>query len=653
MTQIDRDRRRYGAGVAALLAALLVPVAAQVAEPSAAATIVKYAADSSVVISEVSCEADWIELANTDTKLPARIANWFIADSAPLVSKSSYRFGKAAVIKPGARVVVKVSSLPFKIGCGSDNVYLNRTATAIVDRVTVPNLNPGFTWGRVDGKWQANLPTMAKANVAAPTDAVVDRAAWLYDPLKAYAISLTVESATLQELVKTPKQYVAAQFQMIDSDGNKLPEAGPLQVGLRVKGSIGTLTRASYGPNGLNIVDDKVSLKVKFNFSVKGQTFFGLKKMTFNSMVEDPTMTHETLAYKLFRSLGVIAPRTGFANISINGSLRGLFLNLEPYDDISMAWHLPAMQHVYEGQTTLAGADPVWVNPDFTKSALTAAFFVDEGSETDRSDLAALIAGMQAAISAEPDSVTLTPRAMPATLTSHLNVEELGRFFAAEKFMNHFDGYSGSVPWAPNNFYLVDDMQGRFQFMPWGTDVTWRLVPGEEGLDSVGRQPFDRGTGLAFRVCLRDDRCASAYRVGLATAAALASSWRAFAEQLVDVHQASRLADTLRRTTEGDLRGQWSLMRDFFPDQETATQQYLKSVVTGALRWQPTSLKIAKGAALSAQHFNAYSDVAGSFSYSVPLGTKLTVGKHDVTVTFTPADASAPVQTAKRTFTVG
>ena len=81
--------------------------------------------------------------------------------------------------------------------------------------------------------------------------------------------------------------------------------------------------------------------------------------------------------------------------------------------------------------------------------------------------------------------------------------------------------------------------------------------------------------------------------------------------------------------------------------------RYLQSVVTGALRWQPVTNKLAKGTAFTAQQLNAYSDVAGTFSYSVALGTKLAVGKYDVTVTFTPSDGTSPAQTATQTFTVG
>ena len=639
VTQIDRNRRRYGAGAVAALAGLLLPTVGQFSDPVAAAPIVKYAANSAVVISEVSCETDWVELSNTDTKLPAKIANWFIADSLPIVVKSSFRFGKTAVIKPGARVVVKASSLPFKIGCGSDNIYLNRTSTATVDRITVPNLNPGFTWGRVDNKWMANSPTMAKANVAAPADAVVDRAAWMYDNFKEYKIRLTVDPANLQKLVDTPKDYVPAKFQMEDPTGAMLPAAGPMDVGLRVKGGVGSRTHPIYGEGGLDILRSKVSLKIKFNYSVKGQDFFGLKKLTLNNMVQDRSLVHEAMSYALFREMGINASRTGFANVYINDSLRGLFLNLEPYDDIAVAWREPQMQHVYEG-TQYRPAVGDYSQPEFTDYAIGRALLVDEGDEKNLNDLRALVAAIT-------ETSTLSPK-----LYALLDIDRMATQFAVEKFISHWDGYSGNVPWAPNNNFMMSNAQGRFQLMPWGVDGTWQF-DFEPGLSDSGTEVFDSATSILFPRCLRDDYCASVYRLSLAKVAALGPKYSEFGQSMFTAHTASRVADTVRLGSEADSQWNWSETKRYVAQRPDDVARYLQSVVTGTLRWQPVTNKLAKGTAFTAQQLNAYSDVAGTFSYSVALGTKLAVGKYDVTVTFTPSDGTSPAQTATQTFIVG
>lgn len=631
----------------AIVAGLAAVLAASVTASCSAAGVV-YAPPSAVQLTEVSCEADWVELANTDAKLTANLAGWLLSQGVPGTSKNIYRFPKNTLLKPGSRMVVKAPKLPFKLSCGDNRVYLFRTASAMVDVTTVPNLAAGFAWGRVDSTWRATVPTPGKANAAASADAVVDRAAWLFDPLRTYSIKLTVDPVDLEKLVTSPSDYVAAKFQVQDAAGTLLPAAGPLDVGVRVKGTVGTRTDPIYGPNGLTIAQDKVSLKIKFNFSVPGQRFFGLKKLTLNSMIQDPSMLHEAMAYKLFRDVGVIAPRTGFANVYLNGASRGLYVDVEVYDAISMAWFQSSFAHIYEGQWAGSGND--WYSPDNPAPDLRVNFEVDSGDSQNIADLTALVGALRGATS------------FNAKAKAHLDLDQLGTFFAVEKFANHWDGYSGSVPWAPNNFFLLSDAAGVFRMLPWGTDTTWRLVPKREGLDARGAEPLDSAVGAMFNMCLNDDRCTSAYLRTLAVAARSTDALKSFGQAVLAAQQSARAADTarlmidvdyVRPATEADTAASWADLQSYLAMRPTDVATYLKKVASGELRWVPTSLKLAKGVPLTAQNLNAYSDVPGTIVYSAPLGTKLPVGKRVITATFTPADAAYAPQTVSRTFTVG
>jgi len=639
------DRRRAHTRVTIAAAALLGLAAGSIADVAAAAT---FAPSSAVTLSEISCESDWVEIQNTDPKRSADVSGWLVSQKLPVVAGKAYRFPKHSLIKPGQRRIVKAASLPFKIGCGDNPIYLLAKPTSVIDRVRTPNLAAGFTWGFVGSTWQVTTPTPLHVNRPV-ADASADRAAWIYNPLKAYRIVLTADPANLQKLVADSKTYVPAKFQMEDGAGNLLPASGPLDIGLRVKGTVGTRTDPIFGPNGLNIVDDKVSLKLKFDFSVPGQTFFGLEKLTLNSMLQDTTMTHETLAYKLFRDEGLIAVRTGFANVYLNGSLRGLFLSLEAYDDIAIEWSVPDLGHIYEGQWGVHQG--VWYSPDSPAPVIETNYEVDEGDKKNLDDVRALVAAVK-------DGTVFTSGGV-----GHLIADRVGAFFAVEKIANHWDGYSGSVPWAPNNFYLASDSRGQFQFMPGGVDATWRSVPGRAGLDANGNEPLGTSATVIFGLCLKDDRCASAYRRTLASAFARLPDLQKLAATLMATHQASRAADPLRlyvtadfdvrHATETDTNAEWKLVQAYFAQRTIDVPAYLKTVVTGQLRWTPASLKIAKGTRLSAKYLNAYSDVPGSFKYSVAAGTLLASGKRTISVTFTPTDASFTVQTKAIGFTVG
>jgi hypothetical protein len=86
----------------------------------------------------------------------------------------------------------------------------------------------------------------------------------------------------------------------------------------------------------------------------------------------------------------------------------------------------------------------------------------------------------------------------------------------------------------------------------------------------------------------------------------------------------------------------------------TATGTNTASVnkATPAITWA-TPAAITYGTALSATQLDASSKVAGSFTYSSPLGTVLTGGAHTVTATFKPANTTAyATATASVTITV-
>jgi hypothetical protein len=79
-------------------------------------------------------------------------------------------------------------------------------------------------------------------------------------------------------------------------------------VGVRFKGS------------GTYIVSQgrlKRPFKIDLGRYAEGQSFLGLKKLTLNNNAMDPTAAREVLAYPVFRALGVPAPRTAYARLTL------------------------------------------------------------------------------------------------------------------------------------------------------------------------------------------------------------------------------------------------------------------------------------------------------------------------------------------------
>jgi hypothetical protein len=303
-----------------------------------------------------------------------------------------------------------------------------------------------------------------------------DEAAPIYDPGSISVIDLELPQASIEGLEDDPEgEYQPGTFSLATTDGT--PDgigsfSTPQAVEVRLKGS------ASFQD-----LSGKAAFKLKFP---KAGPFLGLRKMTLNSMVEDPSMTHETLAYDAYRAVGVPSPRTGFAYLRLNGDDFGVYLNIENLDDVALAKIFGAFdkdaQHLYEGEN---GTD--------VKPELIADFEIDEGDEEDISDLEALVGAVNATDPAEW-STQVAPFA---------DLAEMTRMWAVEKYAGQVDGYAGAVGVDhPNNYYLYSDPQGRFQMLPWGQDETWKE---DNHLD------FDGAAGLLFDKCLEDAACAVTY----------------------------------------------------------------------------------------------------------------------------------------------
>lgn len=316
------------------------------------------------------------------------------------------------------------------------------------------------------------LTLAVSGGTASAAEPVPGPAAWLFDPNTVVGIDLGLPPASIEALENEPEEeYQPATFSLT-AGGQTY---GPLDIGVRLKGGVGSFR---------SLPDEKAAFKVKLDAFVDDQTFFGLEKLTLNNMVQDPSMIHETLAYEAFRSVGVAAPRSGYAFVQVNGEPFGLYLNVETLDSVALPRWFDSTAHLYEGSY---GAD---VKPG------APAFEVDEGSKKNLGDLAALTTAANSMVGDWSDG-----------MAGFADLDQMARMWAVERYIGHWDGYSG-VPGEnlrPNNFYLHSDEAGEFQMLPWGTDQTWDA-----------RLEFDEeGAGLLFERCLADTSCAATYRDAL------------------------------------------------------------------------------------------------------------------------------------------
>lgn len=305
------------------------------------------------------------------------------------------------------------------------------------------------------------------------------------DSVDVIELTLPEESEEILETEPT-EDYVKGTMTLRETAGTPGTEGPPvidgLEIGIRLKGSMG----GSFRP----LKTGKAAFKIKCNF-VSGKKCLGLKKMTLNNMVQDPSMVHEALAYSLFGEIGVPAPRSGYAYVLVNGEDFGLYANVEALDDVSLKRLFgsfdDASQHLYEGEK---GHDVIPGEAD--------AFEVDEGDD-DVSNLEALAAVANGG-GVAPWSTRLAPFADLAEMTS---------MWAIEKYIGHWDGYSGHAiaGLRPNNYYLLSEPSGRFLMLPSGMDQAWIPTAGVPGREVT----FDGNGGVLFNLCLQDEECQRSY----------------------------------------------------------------------------------------------------------------------------------------------
>lgn len=311
---------------------------------------------------------------------------------------------------------------------------------------------------------------MSLAAVGA-TPARADDAAALYDPGAVTTVDLGLTEAAKQALRDDPRTYTDATLTLTVGD----QQIGPYAIGAKLKGM-----------NTFRSIDGKAAFRLKFAYSVPKQKILGLKSLTLNNLTSDYSMVRETISYGIFRAAGVPAPRTGYAYVRVNDEPFGFYVNVEPYDSVSLDRLFPqGTQHLYEG------------NSDADVDVFAREYFeVDEGNEDDQADLDALIAATDA------DGDFSDNVAGVADLT------EMTNMWATESFVGHWDGYS--VGFYPSNYFLHSDPSGVFRMLPWSTDQTL----------STSNPEIGAGVSRLITKCNDDTSCWNQWKTALRRASA-------------------------------------------------------------------------------------------------------------------------------------
>ncbi|HNH47380.1 MAG TPA: CotH kinase family protein, partial [Myxococcota bacterium] len=400
--------------------------------------------NDSVYQQEDGSTPDWVELYNAGTEA-------IDLSSVSIQSKADSWTGSGS-IAPGEYLLVTM-----ELDGAGDRLRLQTPEG--FQFLALGALPGDLAWAWYPDGWQLSiLPTPGRGNGNAPVPGQ-DAGELLFQDRWLTRVDLKIPAEGIAALAVDPYQEVP----------------GSVGVGAVWFDDVGVHLKGGWG--SLRTLNEKAGFKVDLN-EFEDQRIAGQETLTLNSMVQDPTYLHEYLTYTLFRDLGVPAPRTGWAQVYLNGEYYGLYLWVETVDDSFLdRWYDQKDGTLYEGAY---GVD-LYNGEEYS-------FEYDEGPDpNDRADLVDLML----LLDADPSEAAL------GVLEQSVDIDAFLMVMAVEAGTLHWDGYT-----TQNNYRLYHDpVSGRFSMIPWGTDQTW--VDWWYG-------PYD-GRGRLFQWCLAVDSCMQRY----------------------------------------------------------------------------------------------------------------------------------------------
>jgi spore coat protein CotH len=206
----------------------------------------------------------------------------------------------------------------------------------------------------------------------------------------------------------------------------------------------------------------KPALRVDFNRYATGRTFLGLEALSLNNVWQDASGLRELLAMKVYRTLGLPAPRMAPVALYINNEYAGYYLVVEEIDE-------PFLARAF-GESGGYLFEYKWVSYyyfDYLGADLApyAARYEPQTRATESDGALYLpVEKMVRTVNEAPDED------FPAAVSPYVDLEAFMRLTAAQAAVAEPDGLLGG--WGMNNHYLYRSGQSApHRFVPWDASV--------------------------------------------------------------------------------------------------------------------------------------------------------------------------------------
>jgi hypothetical protein len=250
---------------------------------------------------------------------------------------------------------------------------------------------------------------------------------------------------------------------------------------------------------------DRFSFKLDFGKYVKGQSCYGLSKISLNNMYSDKSYMKEYLSYELFDFMGVPTPAFAYANIILNGKNWGLYLAVETIDESFVERTFGSVEgNLYKPESMAmdgagagfqergrlfpnannppnpqVGGDPQQEeNGQRSKEGFPGKMLGGKGTDLKYTgDSPANYSAIResAVLKSTTDQEFRKVIAMIKNLNDgtrleeYLDVDEILRYFAVNTFLVNLDSYTGGMF---HNYYLYEK-DGVCKILPWDLNMSF------------------------------------------------------------------------------------------------------------------------------------------------------------------------------------
>lgn len=265
----------------------------------------------------------------------------------------------------------------------------------------------------------------------------------LFTPGTINSIKIEMPDSTWQTFIANAsrKQYIVCNVVI---NGERLDS-----VGIRTKGA-----SSLDDVRGMKL--DRYSFTLKLNEYRKGQKYHGLTKLCLNNNIWDATQMKDAIVYDMAHYLGLAAPLTNYAQITVNDHLHGYYLAVEPVDkDFCKRNYPEEKSSIYKP----------YYNLDYRDDNIKSYGMISNDTKYGGGE-----ESMQNVVAA------LKSVAQGQDIESHVDIESVLKYMALQTMVVNYDCMTGNNT---QNYYLHEG-NGKISLIPWDYNLAWGGYPEDD-----------------------------------------------------------------------------------------------------------------------------------------------------------------------------